>query len=366
MTLVRATGRRTDGFPGIALVAPANAPIPQPLARLRLRPGDRPLVTRGEPVVVGQPVCTQSRGTELLEVPLRADGPEVVPGMELDLGQFQLPRGVGRPQPRPGDRAYLLYVGADHVARIALARAPTLVPSPVEGVVETVSPGLVGIRAGGIGLMGPVGWGQPVVGRVLMGVGAPDEELRAGAVDISAAGSVLVAGARLDIEALTRARAIGVAGVICGGVVGRELQQLEESDARQRASLHVLTPFAILALDGYGRRPLPTLAWELLAAAAAEERSVGMLPDARLAVVDGDPSTLSLGGWPVDAVRLATGEGAGRTGRLVGFAGPVRRPGGVYQPAGHVELGPTSDTPTGRRVVLPLGDLERLVPDLEP
>ena len=81
-------------------------------------------------------------------------------------------------------------------------------------------------------------------------------------------------------------------------------------------------------------------------------------------VVSGDPETLSLGGWPGDSVRLATGEGAGRTGRLVGLAGPTRRPGGVYQPAGHVELGPTADSAASRRV-LPLADLERLVPELD-
>ena len=175
----------------------------------------------------------------------------------------------------------------------------------------------------------------------ILAVSSPDAELRSGAVDISAAGAILVAGARLDIEALTRARAIGVAGIICGGVVGRELQQVEESDQRQRASVHALTPFAILALDGFGRRPIPTLAWDLLAAAAADERLVGILPDARLAVVGGEPSTLPVSDWPADAVRVAAGDGAGRTGRLVGLAGPVRRPGGIYQSAGYVAFGAT-------------------------
>ena len=111
----------------------------------------------------------------------------------------------------------------------------------------------------------------------MLGVTSPDAELRASAIDIAAAGSVLVAGARLDIEALTRARAIGVAGIICGGLVGRELRQLEESDQRQRAALHSTTPFAVIALDGYGRRIVPALAWELLVAAAG--RPTGLFPD---------------------------------------------------------------------------------------
>jgi hypothetical protein len=358
MTLVR---RETAGriAAGTRLVATAEPLAPAPLASIRLRPGDRSLVVPGEPVIVGQPVVAQARETELLEVPLRGELDEVPSGTEVDLAQLPIPRGVGRQQPRPGDRAYLMYVGVDRIARIVLARTPSVVASPVEGVTESVTAGHVGIRASGIGLRGPVGWGQPVVGRVIMGVSAPDAELRSGAVDISAAGSILVAGARLDIEALTRARAIGVAGILCGGVVGRELQQLEESDVRQRASLHTVTPFAILALDGYGRRPIPTLAWDLLLAAAADDRGVGILPDARLAVVGGDPSTLAISSWPPDAVRVSAGERAGQAGRLVGVAGPIRRPGGLYQSSGYVAFGSTPDAPAARRLI-PLADLERL------
>jgi hypothetical protein len=358
MTLVRReTLERVAA--GIRLVATAAPLAPAPLASIRLRPGDRALVVPGETILVGQPIMAQARETELLEVQVRGELDDLAPGAEVDMAQLPVSRGVGRQQPRPGDRAYLLYVGVDRVARVVLARTPSYVTSPVEGVAETVTASHIGIRASGIGLRGPVGWGQPVVGRVIMGVPAPDAELRSGAVDISAAGSILVAGARLDIEALTRARAIGVAGVICGGVVGRELQQLSESDVRQRASLHTVTPFAILALDGYGRRPIPTLPWDLLVAAAADERQVGVLPDARLAVVGGDPSTLGLSPRPPDAVRVAAGERAGQAGRLVGVAGPMRRPGGIYQSSGYVSFGPTPDAPAARRLVA-LADLERL------
>ena len=131
---------------------------------------------------------------------------------------------------------------------------PQTLASPVDGEVEELGAGHIGLRAAGVGLVGRIGWGQPVHGRLMLGVSSPDAELRASAIDIAAAGSILVAGARLDIEALTRARAIGVAGIICGGLVGRELRQLEESDQRQRAALHSTTPFAVIALDGYGRR----------------------------------------------------------------------------------------------------------------
>lgn len=364
----RPTGLVADpGSPGgepWRLVVPAARPIEGPEVRLRLEPGDRALVTVGEEVRAGQDVLERPRERLRLEVPLRpemTDLARVDPGSELDPELIGVPRSVsavGRTQVRRGDRVYLLYVEPDRAMHAVVARSPEPVASPVDGVVVAVGADGLLIRASGLGLRGPVGWGQPVVGRVVIGVTGPDEELRASAVDISAAGAVLVAGARLDIEAVTRARAIGVAGILCGGVVGRELRQLEESDERQRAALHATTPFGLLGLDGFGRRPMPIIAWDLLVAAATEGSRVAIVPEAGLAVVP-EPPADRMTRWTPDAVRITAGDGAGLTGRLVGLAGPVRRSGGSYQPAGYVVTPATPDAPARRRVVT-LSDLERL------
>lgn len=344
------------GADPIRFISPADHPMLAPLARLRLRPADRPLVGLGDAVASGQPLIEHCRETFLLEVPSRGALAELLPGDEVDLAL--LPHGgpIGRVHARPGDRARLLFTGPDGTARVALGRSPQIIASPVDGEVEEFEAGHLGIRSGGIGLAGRIGWGQPVRGRLLLGVTSPDAELRASAIDIAAAGSILVAGARLDIEALTRARAIGVAGIICGGLVGRELRQLEESDVRQRAALHPTAPFAVVALDGYGRRIVPTHAWELLVAAAG--RPVGLFPDSRLAIVGGEVGDLHLPEHVAGEVRITSGEGAGRVARLVGLAGPVRRPGGMYLACGFIEETGPDGTP--RRRIVPLSDLERM------
>ena len=51
-------------------------------------------------------------------------------------------------------------------------------------------------------------------------------------------------------------------------------------------------------------------------------------------------------------------EGLGREGVLVGLAGPVRRPGGLYQPSGYVDDPSATDGQPRRRIVA-LADLER-------
>lgn len=340
----------------VRFLTPADRATLAPVARLRLHPADRALVEPGEVVARGQPVIEHCRETFLLEVSARGAIAELAPGDVVDLAWLPAGGPIGRPHARTGDRARLLFIGPDGVARVALGRSPQVIASPVDGEVEEVEAGHIAIRSGGIGLVGRIAWGQPVHGRLMLGVSSPDAELRASAIDIAAAGSILVAGARLDIEALTRARAIGVAGILCGGLVGRELRQLEESDVRQRAALHTTAPFAVVALDGYGRRIVPTNAWELLTAAAG--RPVGLFPESRLAVIGGDPSGLEVPEHGPDTVRITSGEGTGRLARLVGLAGPMRRPGGSYLACGFIEETGADGSP--RRRIVPLSDLERL------
>lgn len=338
-------------------VAPARRAVAAPAAPIGLHAADRALVGVGDWVTAGQPIVERFREAFLLELPARDGLETLAPGDPVDAALLPVGGGRGRHHLRTGDRARLLAVGSDGVARLAVGRGPQLVQSPIDGIVEALEAGRLIIRAAGVGLHGQVAWGQPVHGRLVISVTSPDAELRASAIDIAAAGSILLAGARLDIEALTRARAIGAAGVICGGLVGRELRQLDELDVRQRAALHDAAPFAVLTLDGYGRRPVPALAWDLLVEAAG--RPVGLLPEARLAIIGGDPATLAPTLRDAAAVRITAGEGNGRVGRLVGLAGPLRRAGGMYQPSGFVEELIAVDGQPRRRAV-PLADLERL------
>ena len=76
-------------------------------------------------------------------------------------------------------------------------------------------------------------------------------------------------------------------------------------------------------------------------------------------VVSGDPAADMPPPHARDEVRITAGDGAGRVGRLVGLAGPMRRPGGLYQVAGFVD-DPAAPDGQPRRRVVPLADLERL------
>ncbi len=228
------------------------------------------------------------------------------------------------------------------------------VASAVSGAVEALGPAGIGIRCDGIGLTGAVFAGESVRGPLFVAVGRRHSELRAGAIDVGAAGAILVAGARVESDALTRARAIGVRGVVTGGIGGRDLRAFLASEARQQAGLHPAVPFGLLVLDGYGRRPIARPIWTWLTAQQGQD--VALLQDPPMLAAEAFSPVESV---PFDHVRVVGGPALGREGRLLEAVGPWRAGGGLYQPSARVELEPEPpDLPAETRL-LPLADLER-------
>ena len=341
----------------VRFVVPAALPRRGPLLGIPLRLSDRPLVGPGERLRQGQPIVERFREQDVVEVPTSAAIISLRPGDILE----RLPApGRGRRGHRPPESALgarLIEHGRDGISRLAAGRVEDIVVAPAEGVVEALTPGRLDLRVDGLGIEGRVGWGRPSAGRVVIAAPAPDAEVRASAIDVGAAGAVLVVGARIDVEAVSRARAIGVAAIVSGGILGRDLRQLDESESRQQAALHATAPFGLVALGGYGRAAIPGHLWDLLVAAAG--RGAGILPSSRWLVVDGDPGPLLAAvARPPGTVRVVAGAHRDLEGRLVGLAGQRRWPGGTYAPGAFVEVASGEGRP--ERLCLPLWALERL------
>lgn len=264
-----------------------------------------------------------------------------------------------RPTVAPGDvikagDPLFEHVDDDQATASRSATAGDQAVAVVSGVVDSVDGRGISVRAEGDGLPGVFCWGRSVRGPLIVAVATPEDGLRASAIDVAAAGSIVVAGARVDIETITRARALGVRGIISGGLLGKDLRQLEASQARQRLSIQPLAPFAVLVLDGYGPRPIAGPAWDALRAVAGREVSIVT-----------DPPHLLLGRGAVrrtspGPVRVTAGRDLGREGRLVELRGQVRASGGVYLPAGLVSLESRNASEPVERRIIALADLERL------
>jgi hypothetical protein len=338
-------------------VVPAARPERGRLLRLPLGLADRPLVSPGQRVALGQPIIEHFRDREVLEVPTSAAIIRLQPGDILDNVPGPQSGRLGRKSAATAHRTRVCEHGRDGITYLVAGSNAVILNSPAAGVVEAVTPGRLYLRAYGLAVDARVGWGRSSWGRIVIAVDRPDAEIQTSRIDVTAAGAILVVGTRIDVEAVSRARAIGAAAIISGGVASRDLRQLTSSEARQQAALHAASPFGLLALGGYGRVPIPGYLWDLLL--AADGRSAGILPASRTLVIDGDPDPLvEAASRPPGTVRVISGEHRDHEGLLVGLSGPRRWRGSSYAPGGFVEL--AGDDGRAERHCVPLAMLERL------
>ena len=293
-----------------------------------LGPGDRPLVAPGESVVAGARIVEHVRDPRLIDrtVPAAA---EPVPGGRIAEGE-------------------LLFAWHGHW-RVAGGDVMEAIDSPLAGIVREVRPGTsIIVRATGRTMPGIVALGGPTRGRLHVASWV-DGELRSSGLDVGLAGNILVVGSRIDAETLTRARAMGVRGIIVAGLASKERRDFAASEGRQRAALHRLPPFAVLVLEGAVRRPLASAVMAVLE--ALEGHQVAIVPDPPSLIFDVPDLELAI---PAPGrVRVRAGTLSGREGSWAGIVGQRRFAGGVRLEAGSVRFD------DGSVIAVPLGDLER-------
>ena len=328
-------------------LVPARRLIEAPVdAVFHLGPGDRVLVESGASVVVGAPIAERLRDGRLEDRNVPVD---VVP---IAGERWQPPTRGGEPVPAGLGHAP---VGGEYLFqwkgrwRIATGDIVDPIETPVAGIVRDVRPGSsITIRAAGHGIRGIVALGGSTRGRIRLATG-PDGGLRPGGLDVGLAGSILVVDARVDAETLTRARAMGVRGIVVAGLASKERRDFLASEARQRAALHRLPSYAVLVMEGATRRPMAATVMSLLVALAGKE--VAIVADPPMLVFDHPGLDLPM---PApDLVRIRGGDLSGHEGHWMGAAGRRHFGDGLDLEAGRVRLA------DGSVVAVPLGDLER-------
>lgn len=311
-----------------------------------LPPGDRPLVEPGTVVLPGDLLLEHVRDRRVDEVEVRAhDGDRPLAGSRWAPVPGRRRHAEHQADgellsPIPGKPSRWRLVTGEH-------RAPTT--SSVAGIVVEVRPGaMIRLRIEGLALRGAFAAGAAARGRLELATD-PFGDLRPGGIDVGRTGSILVVGSRIDAEALTRARAMGVRGIIAASIAGKDLRDFQASERRQRAALHMPEPFGVLALDGTLKRPIATPVAALLERLAGRE--VALLVDPPALVFDA--AGIEMPDVAPDWIRVRSGPNVGAEGRILDLVGLRRFTGGVHLEAALVEL--DGETP----IEMPLGDLER-------
>ncbi len=335
--------------------------------RIRLPVGASPMVEEGHRVEPAEVLATRRavRGGVAVPVagPLRrpaskaADLLSVRPGALLDAGALLADDGRGR-EVRVAEACILLgYDADDGSALVAPLSGSEAVVGHVRGEVVELAPEAIGIRVTGALVSGVGGTGAAVHGELRVAVHDPGDELRATAIDIGASGRILVGGSRASAETLTRARAMGVAGIVLGGILDKELRDFEATQLRRRELGGAHGSFAVILLEGYGKVGLDP---GLFAWFRRHEGHLASLfgADARLYVYDAaPPPARRMLARPGDRVIAHRRPHAGQAGELVRILDRLHAfPSGVVGRAALVRF------EDGQTTVVPLANLEATEP----
>ena len=216
---------------------------------------------------------------------------------------------------------------------------PVEVNAYVRGIVVEVLPGEgVIVETHGALLQGIFGVGGETWGAVALAVDSPDAELTPGRLRPEHRGHVVVGGAFVTHDALMRARALGVAAVVVGGLDDLDLRRLLGRDLGVAITGSEDLGLTLVLTEGFGRIRMSDRAWDLLGARAGWLASVSgatqiragvlrpevLIPgsDASSAPVERDTEAgLTLG----SLVRVIRAPHFGRVGEVVELPSELRR-----------------------------------------
>ena len=211
----------------------------------------------------------------------------------------------------------LVHVTADGDLCVSAVVDEWRVRSTIDGVVERSDDAAVIVTGECWSLQGLAGYGPDAIGDLALAVDGPADPLAPTRIDVRMRDRILVGGARIAAEAVTRAHACGVAGVVAGAAPAGGLRVVYGDDVDASGGPTFDDRPTVLCLIGFGSGPLPAEIWDPLVALAGERASIHTA-SARLFVLAPAERTTAPAGVPKLAladdhasVRPAADDGAG-------------------------------------------------------
>ena len=201
-------------------------------------------------------------------------------------------------------------------------RIPIEVRAYVAGTVVEVLPGEGAVVEAAAALVqGIFGIGGEVHGPVAMACAGPDEELDADDVTPAMRGCVVVGGARMTAAAIARAREVGAAAVVSGGIDDQDLRDFLGHDIGVAVTGSERMGITLIVTEGFGSIAMAARTFALLASHAGRTASVNGATQIRAGVMR--PEIVV----PLDAAAAGTGPAVaagGATAGVLEVGTPVR------------------------------------------
>ena len=131
------------------------------------------------------------------------------------------------------------------------------VRAAMDGIVIRSDDASVSVEGSAWGLGGIAAYGPDACGELALGVDAPTDELAPSRVDVRMHDKILIGGARIAAEAITRAHACAVAGLVAGAAPAGGLRVVYGDEVTASGGATVEDRPTVLCLQGFGSGPLP-------------------------------------------------------------------------------------------------------------
>ena len=152
-------------------------------------------------------------------------------------------------------------------------------------IVETISGQGVVVEAACSLVQGIFGIGGEVWGDLAMGVASPDERLGPGHLKPDMRGKIVVGGSHLPAETMARAKELGIAGLVVGGIHDKDLRALLGYDLGVAITGTELVGFTLILTEGFGTIPMASKTFRLLSAHAGRKASISGSTQIRAGVI---------------------------------------------------------------------------------
>jgi hypothetical protein len=134
-------------------------------------------------------------------------------------------------------------------------------------------------------VQGIFGIGGETSGEIIMGVTASDHSLVGEQLTPAMKGKIVVGGAFVSAETMARAKAVGVAALVVGGIHDKDLRALLGYDLGVAITGNERVGFTLVLTEGFGTIPMAARTFRLLAAHAGQKASVSGATQIRAGVI---------------------------------------------------------------------------------
>ena len=134
-------------------------------------------------------------------------------------------------------------------------------------------------------IQGIFGVGGETWGSLALAVTAPEDPLDAERITPDHVGKIVIGGEFVGIEALQRAKTIGVKGIVVGGMHDKDLRALLGYDLGVAITGTEKIGFTLILTEGFGRIPMARKTFELLRSLSGRKASISGATQIRAGVI---------------------------------------------------------------------------------